>query len=306
MTYSIVARDAETGALGVGVETHQPSVGAIVPWIRPGVGAVATQSFVNIAFGPQGLALLESGLPPERALAAMIAGDDMPGRRQVAVLAASGQVAVHTGEHCIPFAGHRVGEGYSVQANMMLKDTVPGAMAAAFEDASGHLAQRILAALDAAQAEGGDIRGCQSAAILVRAPGHDLDFHWDLRVDNDPKPLAKLHELVNIRLAGRVLDLVTEGGSALAEDQAERLRLYQAAFERADRLAPSDEQTFWYAVTGLAQALGENERAMDLLDPVFARAPQWRELLMRLELPGIEALKAASRYVLFEQGLDLD
>jgi uncharacterized Ntn-hydrolase superfamily protein len=244
------------------VETHQPSVGAIVPWIKPGVGAVATQSFVNIAFGPQGLALLESGLPPERALAAIVAGDDMPGRRQVAVLSSSGQVAVHTGENCIPFAGHRMGEGYSVQANMMLRDTVPDAMAAAFEGASGHLAQRILAALDAAQDEGGDIRGCQSAAILVRTPGHDLDFHWDLRVDNDPHPLAKLRELVNVRLAGRVLDMVTEGGSALAEDQAERLRLYEAAFERADRLAPSDEQTFWYAVTGLAQTFGR-ERAGD-------------------------------------------
>ncbi len=294
MTYSIVARDPETGALGVGVQTHQPGVGAIVPWIKTGVGAVATQSFVNIAFGPQGLALLESGLPPERALAAMVAGDDMPGRRQVAVLAASGEVAVHTGENCIPFAGHRVGEGYSVQANMMLKDTVPDAMAGAFEGTAGPLAQRILAALDAAQAEGGDIRGSQSAAILVRTPGHELDFHWDLRVDNDLKPLAKLRDLVNIRLAERVLDLVTESGTTLAEDPAERLRLYEAAFERADRLAPSDEQTFWYAVTGLAQTLGQNERALDLLDPVFERAPQWRELLMRLELPGLETLKMAA------------
>ncbi|MGH2609253.1 MAG: DUF1028 domain-containing protein, partial [Tepidiformaceae bacterium] len=278
--------------LGVGVQTHQPGVGAIVPWIRPGVGAVATQSFVNIAFGPQGLALLESGLPPERALAAIVAGDDMPARRQVAILAADGSAAVHTGDNCIPYAGHRVGEGYSVQANMMLKDTVPDAMAGAFEAATGNLAQRILAALEAAQAEGGDIRGSQSAAILVRTPGHELDFHWDLRVDNDPKPLAKLRELVNIRLAGRVLELVTEGGSTLAEDKAERLKLYEAAFERADHLAPHDEQTFWYALS-LAQRLGENERAMDLLDGVFARAPQWRELLMRLDWPDLAALKAA-------------
>jgi uncharacterized Ntn-hydrolase superfamily protein len=214
MTYSIVARDPESGALGVGVQTHQPGVGAIVPWVKPGVGAVATQSFVNIAFGPQGLALLESGLPPERALAAIVAGDNMPARRQVAILAASGEGAVHTGDNCIPFAGHRIGEGYSVQANRMLKDTVPDAMAAAFEGATGNLAQRILAALEAAQAEGGDIRGSQSAAILVRTPGHELDFHWDLRVDNDPKPLSKLRELVNIRLAGRVLELVTEAERA--------------------------------------------------------------------------------------------
>lgn len=291
MTYSIVARDPETGALGVGVETHQPSVGAIVPWVKAGVGAVATQSFANIAFGPQALSLLETGLPPERALAAIIAGDDMPGRRQVAILAAGGAAAVHTGENCIPFAGHRIGEGYAVQANMMARDTVPDAMATAFEGASGHLAQRMLAALDAAQAEGGDIRGSQSAAILVRTPGHEGDFHWDLRVDNDPKPLAKLRDLVNIRLAGRILDLVTEGAGGLAEDPAERLRLFEAAFARADRLAPSDEQTFWYAVSGLAQTLGENERAVDLLDGLFSRAPQWRDLLARLELPGIEELK---------------
>jgi uncharacterized Ntn-hydrolase superfamily protein len=291
MTYSIVARDAETGALGVGVQTHQPSVGAIVPWVRAGVGAVATQSFANVAFGPQGLALLETGLPPDRAMAAILAGDDMPERRQVAILGADGRVAVHTGDACIPFAGHRMGDGYSVQANMMTNDTVPDAMAEAFEGATGLLAQRILAALEAAEAEGGDIRGSQSAAILVRAPGHELDFHWDLRVDNDPQPVVKLRALVNIRLAGRILDLVTEGGASLAEDEAERLRLYEAAFERADSLHSSDEQTFWYAVTGLSQALGEHERALDLLEPVFARAPQWRELLTRLELPGIHELK---------------
>jgi uncharacterized Ntn-hydrolase superfamily protein len=290
MTYSIVARDPESGALGVGVQTHQPAVGAIVPWVKPGVGAVATQSFANLAFGPQGLALMESGLPPERALAAMIAGDDMPGRRQVAVLAASGEVAVHTGGQCIPFAGHRIGEGYSVQANMMARDTVPDAMAAAFEGASGHLAERILAALDAAQAEGGDIRGSQSAAILVRSPSNPLDFQWDLRVDNDAQPLAKLRDLVNIRRAGAALGVVDESHPSLPADAGERLRAFEAAFERANGHASSDEQTFWYAVRGLAP-LGENERALELLAPVFERSPQWRELLMRLELEGIDGLK---------------
>ena len=167
---------------------------------------------------------------------------------------------------------------------MMLKDTVPDAMAEAFEASSGHLAQRILAALDAAQAEGGDIRGSQSAAILVRRAGKRLDHQWDLRVDNDPMPLAKLRELVNIRAAARVL--------ALAEKDASREAL-EAAFAEANRIAPGDEQTFWFAVTGLYQAHGDVDGALAHLRPIFARAPQWEELLLRLEAPGLEKLKAA-------------
>jgi uncharacterized Ntn-hydrolase superfamily protein len=291
MTYSIVARDPQSGALGVGVQTHQPCVGAIVPWVKPGIGAVATQSFANVAFGPQGLALLESGLSPERALSAMIAGDDMPGRRQVAILAADGRVAVHTGDSCIPFAGHQVGEGYSVQANMMTRDTVPAAMAAAFEGAIGNLAERILAALQGAQAEGGDIRGSQSAAILVRSATNPLEFQWDLRVDNDAQPLVRLRDLVNIRLAGAAMAAVNDPRASLPEDAAGRVRAFEAAYEQANALAPHDEQTFWYAVRGLAP-IGENERAMELLQPVFTRAPQWRDLLGRLELDGIDGLKA--------------
>jgi len=128
MTYSIVARDPQSGALGVGVQTHQPSVGAIVPWVKAGVGGVATQSYANPNFGPQGLALLQTGLDPEHTLAALLAGDTDPEVRQVAIVDAAGHVAVHTGSACIPFAGHRTGEGYSVQSNMMLNDTVPGAM----------------------------------------------------------------------------------------------------------------------------------------------------------------------------------
>jgi uncharacterized Ntn-hydrolase superfamily protein len=291
MTYSIVARDAEEKLLAVGVQTHQPCVGAIVPWIRPGVGAVATQSFANIAFGPQALALLETGLPAERAMAAIIAGDDLPGRRQVAILPASGPPAVHTGDGCIPFAGHRTGEDYSVQANMMASDTVPDAMAKAFEAATGHLAERILAALDAAQGEGGDIRGCQSAAILVRGAGNGLDYAWDLRVDNDPAPLARLRDLVNIRLAGQVLDAAEEEARGLDPGQARPL--LERAFARANALAPHDEQTFWYAVRGIAP-LGDVAGALALLEPIFARAPQWRDLLGRLELPEAAELRRAA------------
>src|SRR6185312_15902457 len=185
MTYSIAARDPETGDIGVGVQTHQPAVGAIVPWVDPLVGAVATQASVTPRFGPQGLALMKSGLDAAHALRGILATDSGAAHRQVALLPCAGPPAVHTGADCIPFAGHQTGEHYSVHANMMLRDTVPAAMAKAFETATGHLAERILAALEAAQAEGGDIRGSQSAAILVRRPG-PFDFTWDLRADNDP------------------------------------------------------------------------------------------------------------------------
>jgi len=282
MTYSIVACDPATGALGVGVQTHQPCVGAIVPWVKAGVGAVATQSFANINFGPQGLALMEEGLPAGRALAAVIAGDDMPGRRQVALLDNSGAAAVHTGEHCIPFAGHVIGEGYSAQANMMTNQGVPEAMAAAFERSTGHLAERIMAALDAVQAAGGDIRGSQSAAILVREPGPRAST-WDLRADNSRTPLQDLRALLNIRLAGRLL-------SPPGLTEASPLEVALAAYQEASRLYPSDEQTFWFALNTLV-AMGQVEKAVELLEPLFLRAPHWRELLRRLELPNALVLR---------------
>lgn len=282
MTYSIVARDRASGALGVGVQTHQPCVGAIVPWVKAGVGAVATQSFANINFGPQGLALLESGLPAARALAAMIAGDDLESRRQVAVVDDAGTAAVHTGSDCIPFAGHIVGEAFSAQANMMTSEGVPEAMAEAYTSSSGHLAERIMAALEAAQAAGGDIRGSQSAAILIREPG-PLASTWDLRIDNSPTPLVELRRLVDIRLAGQLVAIASMPRGTPV-DEAFR------AYERASALYPSDEQTFWFGVNTLT-TLDAADRAVSLLEPLFERAPQWRELLRRLTLPGAVALK---------------
>ncbi|MBE0611369.1 MAG: DUF1028 domain-containing protein [Dehalococcoidia bacterium] len=282
MTYSIVARDALTGALGVGVQTHQPAVGAIVPWVKAGVGAVATQSFANINFGPQGLSLLEHGLNAPRTLAALVAGDDLPGRRQVAVIDGDGAVAVHTGDECIPFASHVVGEGFSAQANMMTSEGVPEAMAEAFRSAAGVLAVRIMAALDAGQRKGGDIRGRQSAAILVRAP-RPLDYRWDLRVDNSADPLGELRRLVDLRVAGALLEEV--GGSTPYEEA-------MAAYHEASRVYPSDEQTFWFALSGLT-AMGRADEAAALLGPVFERGPQWRELLRRLDLPGAAELREA-------------
>jgi uncharacterized Ntn-hydrolase superfamily protein len=282
MTYSIVARDAETGAFGVGVQTHQPAVGAIVPWVKAGIGAVATQSFANINFGPQGLALLEHGLNAPRTLAALIAGDHMPGRRQVAIIDGDGAVAVHTGAECIPFASHVVGDGFSAQANMMTSEGVPEAMAEAFVSGTGVLAARIMAALEAAQRAGGDIRGSQSAAILVRAPG-PLDYTWDLRVDNSKDPLAELRRLVDVRVAGALL---REVGASTPYEEA------MAAYREASRLYPSDEQTFWFALNGLT-AMGRPDEAAALVGPVFERGLQWRELLGRLDLPGAAELREA-------------
>ena len=281
MTYSIVAFEPETGALGVGVQTHQPCVCSIVPWVEPCVGAIATQSFANINFGPQGLAMLGTGLDAPRTLAALIAGDDMPGRRQVAVIDGSGVAAVHTGDECIPFAGHVVGTNFSTQANMMTSEGVPEAMATAFRASSGYLAERILAALDAGQAAGGDIRGSQSAAILVHLPG-PRSATWDLRIDNSRTPLEELRALVNVRVAAATL-------AAVAPDaELDELR---AAFRRANALYPSDEQVFWFALNTLA-ARGFLDEAVSDLASLFARAPQWKELLRRLRLPGVDVVQA--------------
>lgn len=284
MTYSIVAFDPETGELGIGVQTHQLAVGALVPWVKGGVGAVATQSFARASIGPQVLALIENGLDASTALAAVLAADNAAMLRQVAVVDRGGNVAVHTGDACTPFAGDHVGSHYTVQANMMRQPTVPGAMAKAFEFARGPLPVRILHALEAAESEGGDLRGAQSAAIVVRGDGSaDDNRHWDFRVDHDPQPLLKLREMVNLRVAirlaqgaGRTLSPSADPNQALAEAIT--------AYDQSQRLAPSDETTFWFAVQTLAGDLGAVPQAMTLLEPLFRRAPQWCELLHRLPM----------------------
>src|SRR5579864_5772453 len=181
MTYSIVARDDDTGRMGVAVQSHFFSVGPIVPWAEAGVGAVATQAHVDMSYGPKGLELMRSGTPAGRALGVLVFADKEADHRQVAMVDAMGRAAAHTGEKCIAEAGDRQGEGVSVQANMMRNGTVPEAMLAAHEKASGDLAERMLAALDAAEAEGGDIRGRQSAAILI-VKGRASDKPWTDRI----------------------------------------------------------------------------------------------------------------------------
>lgn len=293
MTYSIVALDPDTGELGVGVQTHQPAVGSVVPWLMAGVGAVATQARANMAFGPQALGLLESGLDAIAALKAILAGDDAPEVRQVAIVDAGGRVAVHTGSECIPEFGSAKGAGYSAQANMMLNPGVPEAMATAFEAASGQLAYRIMAALDAAQAAGGDIRGAQSAALRVTrrhdrlpaAASGRRDYGLDLRVDHDPAPLAALRRLLDLKTAKAILD---------DPEDFKTPEAVRAAFQRAMSLYPWDELLFWHAVQLSTGRFGLHDEAQELLAPLIDRAPQWRELLHRLpDLPPNSPLRHA-------------
>jgi uncharacterized Ntn-hydrolase superfamily protein len=283
-TYSIVARDAATGDLGVAVQSHWFSVGSIVTWAEAGVGAVATQSFVNPAYGPRGLELMKSGLSAEQALAALLLVDEGRDVRQVAFIDADGTVAAHTGAKCIEAAGHHVGDGYSVQANMMLNDTVAPAMAEAYETADGDLAERLMATLEAAQAAGGDIRGKQSAAMLI-VRGESTGQPWadrvlELRIEDHPSPIAELRRLLTVHRAYEHMnagDLAVEHGD---------LELAMAEYGRAAELLPGNlEVQYWAAVT-LATS-GQLERALPTFREVFAADANWIELTRRLVKPGI-------------------
>jgi uncharacterized Ntn-hydrolase superfamily protein len=280
-TYSIVARDSVTGELGVAVQSHWFSVGSVVPWARAGVGAVATQSLVDVSYGPLGLELMGAGRSAESALRGLLQADSSPGIRQVAMVDASGEVAVHTGDDCIAQAGHRTGEGFSVQANLMDRSTVPDRMAEAFEAAEGDLAERMLAALEAAEREGGDIRGRQSAALLVvrgqattpSAPWRDVLI--DLHVEDHPQPLIELRRLLDLH---RGYELMNAGD--LAVERGDEAAAESAYGQAQEILGDNLEASYWYAVA-LANA-GELERAIGVFRQVFARGDNWRRLTPRL------------------------
>jgi uncharacterized Ntn-hydrolase superfamily protein len=292
-TYSIVARDAESGQLGVAVQTHQMCVGAIVPWLEPGIGALATQASANIHFGPMGLAMLREGIDAPQVVAALVASDPGADRRQLAVVDARGGVSAWTGAHCIPHAAHHTGAGYSVQANMMARDTAVPAMAEAYEAAEGELAVRMMAALYAAQAEGGDIRGMQSAALRVvsgdpQAAGYGRTL-YDLRVDEAENPLGELDRLVRLRRAQRI----NVEGYPLLEAQRERaLELWAAARV----LAPELEEVAFGQGVHLADELGDIDAGAAILREMLARVDrraEWIELIRRLQACGMIEREAA-------------
>jgi uncharacterized Ntn-hydrolase superfamily protein len=288
-TYSIVARDPETGELGVGVQSHWFSVGSIVSWARPNVGAVATQSIVEPAYGPRGLELMTRGTPAPKALQTLLLADSEPHVRQVAMVDKQGRVGVHTGDACISHANHATGHQFSAQANMMARETVPMAMARAFVEADGPLAERLLAAMDAAEGEGGDVRGRQSSCLLVvPAMGNPWEG-VDLRVEDHTDPLGELRRLLTLHrayeLASRADTLVGEGRTAEAAP----------LYEQASELAPeSDELLFW---AGLATAqLGEFDAGVERVRRAIAAHAGWRDLLERLTpeiAPSAEAVRAA-------------
>ncbi|MEW6049480.1 MAG: DUF1028 domain-containing protein [Candidatus Zixiibacteriota bacterium] len=277
-TYSIVCYDSTTGQFGAAVQSHWFKVSDVI-WLEPGVGAVATQSLVEFSYGPLGLAMMKNGKSARQALAGLLASDSANAVRQVAMIDRHGIVATHTGSRCIAEAGHHVGKFYSCQANLMRNATVWDAMAKAFEQTTGDLADRMMAALEAAQKEGGDIRGMQSAAMVV-VSGTPTGMPWrdrivDIRVDDSPQPLAELRRLLDIT---RAYDLMNKGDelAAVAKlDDAAR------AYADASRLAPGNlEVQFWNAV-GLVTN-GQLERALPLFKEIFAKDDSWRTLVPRL------------------------
>jgi len=279
-TYSIVAFEKETGRVGVACQSHYFSVGSVVPWVQQGVGAVATQADVDVTYGPSGLDLMRAGKTAEEALKALLAVDDDRDIRQVAMVDAAGRVAVHTGSKCVPEAGHQTGDGFSAQANLAASDKVPDAVAKAFEQTKGDLLERLMTALEAGQEAGGDIRGRQSAAILVaRGPGESRpdDAHMlaDLRVDDQKQPLLALRRLVTVYRGRRWEAEATEAVRSGDMDSAAEL------YEKMRGLAVGNrEPMFWYAVMLVNE--GHGDRALPIFGEVFAHDQVWIDVLDRL------------------------
>jgi uncharacterized Ntn-hydrolase superfamily protein len=279
-TFSIVARDSVTGEMGVAVQSHWFSVGTAVSWAEAGIGAVATQSFVNKSFGIRGLNLLRAGLTAQQALDSLLKDDEGRDVRQVSIIDTKGNVATHTGKSCIDYAGHIKGNNFSVQSNMMLTNKVPSAMATAFEkNKTKPLAERMILALEAAQGVGGDIRGKQSAAIII-VPAQTGGKPWDertvdLRVDDHPEPIKELHRLYNVQVAYQHMnngDLAVE-----KNDMVKAMNEYNAAM----KMFPQNlEMQYWTAIT-----LANNkqvDKAIPILKKVFNKDANWKELTRRL------------------------
>jgi len=288
MTYSVVARDPTTGRFGVAVQSHYLGVGPVVPWLEAGVGAIATQASVNVSFGPIGLELLRAGRSAAEVVASLLAGDERPEIRQLGVVDATGRAAAHTGAECIPACGHLVGDGYTVQGNLLAADTCWPAMAAAYEAglAAGEpLVERLLLAMEAAEREGGDVRGRQSAAIMIVA-AEPQTAAWrgrllDMRIEDHPDPVPELRRIVTLQLA---YDLLSDEGEA-----ARAGRSVEERYAEARGMAPGAmELVFWRGVE-LAGA-GDLDGARRELRIAFAAAPNWQATLEHLASAGREGI----------------
>lgn len=291
-TFSIVARDPATGDIGVAVQSHWFSVGSIVTWAEPGVGAVATQSFADPSYGPKGLALMRDGIAPAAAIAQLTAADPGQATRQLGFIDAQGRVASHTGAKCIAFASSHVGDGYAVQANIMSNDKVVPAMAKAYETTTGDLAERMLAALDAAQATGGDLRGCQSAAILV-VSGKRSDTPWaekklDLRVEDSAEPLPELRRLV---VLARAYDQMNRGDVALERKDIKAAAEY---YLTARKMVPGNPEMAFWAGVSLA-GTDQLDVGLPMVRQALSSDPVYVELLKRLVPPGLLSQPTADR-----------
>jgi len=283
-TYSIVALDETTGELGVAVQSHWFSVGFLVPWAKAGVGAVATQSFVKVDYGPDGLQLMESGITAVDALKTLTSKDEGEAVRQVGMIDIKGNVAAHTGSRCIKYAGHIVGENYSVQANMMANGTVPKAMAVAFEKTKGDLADRMMAALEAAEAEGGDIRGKQSAAMVI-VSGEPSGVDWkdtklSLRIEDHPTPLIELKRLIRVHRAYQHANM---GDHYMETEEIDKALI---EYSKAAEYYPENAELPYWSAVALANG-GRVEEALPVFQSVFERNPDLKTMTPRLVKSGL-------------------
>jgi uncharacterized Ntn-hydrolase superfamily protein len=297
-TFSIVARDPQTGEMGVAVQSHWFSVGSIVAWGEAGVGVVATQSFVNPSFGQRGLEFLKKGMTAQEVVDLLISTDEGRDVRQLAIVDSKGNSAAFTGTKCISEAGHIVGNNYSVQANMMLNNTVWAAMSKAFENSNGPLAERLLVSLEAAQNEGGDIRGKQSACLLV-VKGEGSGNLWedrliDLRVEDNPNPIDEMKRLLKVF---RAYEHMNKGDLAVEKND---MKLAMDEYNAAMKMFPENlEMKYWTAIS-LANT-DEVEKSLPMFKEIFAVDKNWKELTKRLPLVGLLTVDEVNLKKILEQ-----
>jgi uncharacterized Ntn-hydrolase superfamily protein len=284
MTYSIVAHDPHSGELGIAVQSRYFAAGRVVPWIESGVGAVATQAFANPMYGHEGLRLMRAGMAPDAILRQLLDRDDGAARRQVAMVDVHGRIAVHTGAGCVAAAGHAVGEYCTAQGNMLASAAVWPAMVEAFEGTQAALADRLLAAMDAAERAGGDLRGRQAAALLVAAGDPSgvprLDLRVDVRVDDHPEPVNEVRRLVHFARANELANRAIE--KILSNDLDAALRDLDACLAGHPR-----EPVFNFRRALALLQLGRSDEAAAALRMARSVHPGWGELLLRFADAGI-------------------